>query len=318
MKPFFFALCLLILEMSALAQASTEAHLPENWKLRTPFVASNPPLPMPNAHPSGLLFDFSRSPVFTPAVRSFGVLQSAIEKSEIYTWAPGLAFTDQFTVQGWQVKKTVSDLAAVWASVGMKRLGAGNNYYDKLVVYCNIYNVSSERRIEVNPADVTLEVLKPRPQQMNREDVDHLAIAMVKRARMLSALAAGAASMQTTQSTTYGSGSGTVYGSNGTSGTYTGVYSSTTTTPDYAARRRADAQAAEMIGGSTQSGEDLKLSGMRANTLLPGQGHGGLVIFDQYKNWEEAIIRVTVEGQVFEFPFTNLNTAGKQGKSKSK
>jgi len=316
MKPLLLVFCMFILEVGAFAQTSTEARLPENWRLRTPFVASNPPLPKPSAQPTILLFDFSRSPAFTPAMRSFGVLQPAIDESEIYMWAPGLAFTDQFTVQGWQVKKTVSDAVAVWASVGMKRLGAGNNYYDKLVVYCSIYNVSSERRIEVNPAGITLEVIKPRPQQMNREDVDHLAIAMVKRARLLSALAAGAASVQTTQSTTYGSGSGTVYGSNGTSGTYTGVYSSTTMTPDYAARRRADAQAAEMIGISTQSGEELKLSGMRANTLLPGQGHGGLVIFDQYKNWEEAIIRITVEGQMFEFPFTNLNAERKQDKKK--
>jgi hypothetical protein len=110
------------------------------------------------------------------------------------------------------------------------------------------------------------------------------------------------ASMQTTQSTTTGAVNGAFSGPGGMV-TYSGTGTATTTSPDLEARWRANDQAAILNGSASLAGADLQRVELKANTLLPNWETGGMLIFDREKKCEEAIVRVSVDGKIIEFPF---------------
>jgi outer membrane protein TolC len=123
------------------------------------------------------------------------------------------------------------------------------------VVYPYVVN-ASDRRIEVSPDMVTVEAVKPKAKPLNRETAGHLANTIKTRAAIAGALGQMGASMQTTQSRTTGAVNGAVYGPDGTV-TYSGTGSSTTTSLDMEARRRANDQAAVLNDSASRAGADL-------------------------------------------------------------
>lgn len=217
-------------------------------------------------------------------------------------WQEGAANTDQLTINGKTFKTVTLDGLTLSVSLGEERLGTELVYYDKFVVYLYAVN-ASERRIELSPDMVTVEAIKPKARQIERETAEHLSKSIKRRSAFAGALGQVGASMQTTQSTTTGSANGAIYGPGGTV-TYSGTGSSTTTSPDMEARRRANDQAAVLNGSAARAGADLQFVELKANTLLPKQEAGGMLIFDREKKCEEAIVRVSVDGKIIEFPFT--------------
>jgi hypothetical protein len=73
---------------------------------------------------------------------------------------------------------------------------------------------------------------------------------------------------------------------------------------DLEARWRANDQAAILNGSASRAGADLQRVELKANTLLPNWETGGMLIFDREKKCEEAILRVSVDDKIIEFPFT--------------
>lgn len=217
-------------------------------------------------------------------------------------WKEGAPNADRFMAGGKVVKTITHDGLTLSASVAEERLGTDRVHYDKFVVYLFVIN-ASERRIEVAPDAITLEALKPKAKPLKRETAQHLAHSIQKWSAVSGALGQMGASMQTTQSTTTGSESGVIYGPGG-SVTYSGTGSSTTTAPDMEARRRANDQAAVLNGSAARAGADLQRVELKANTLFPNHEVGGMLIFDREKKCEEALLRVAIDGKVFEFPFT--------------
>lgn len=217
-------------------------------------------------------------------------------------WQEGTLNADRIMANGKEVKTITLDGLTLSVSLGEERLGTERVYYDKFVVYLYAVNVS-ERRIEISPDMVTIEAVKPKARPLERETAQHLAKTIQKWSRVKGALGEAAAGMQTTQSTTSSNDRGAIYGPGG-SVTYSGTGSSTTTAPDKEARRRANDQAAVLNGSAARAGADLQGVELKANTLLPKQEIGGMLVFDREKKCEEAIVRVSVDGKIIEFPFT--------------
>src|SRR5262245_28560333 len=217
-------------------------------------------------------------------------------------WQAGAPNTDQITVNGKTVKTLTIDGLTLSLSLNEESLGSDVIYYDKFVVYLYALNLS-ERRVEVSPDMVTVEAVKPKAKPLKRETAAHLAISVQQWAAVAGAVGQFGASMQTTQSTTTGAVTGTGSGPGGMV-TYSGTGTATTTSPDMEARRRANDQAVILNGSASRAGADLQRVELKANTLLPNWETGGMLIFDREKKCEEAIVRVSVDGKIIEFPFT--------------
>ncbi len=225
-------------------------------------------------------------------------------QSELPTirWQEGALNADQFTANGKRIKTITINGLTLSVSFGEERLGSERVYYDKLVVYLFAIN-HSERRIELSPEMVTVELIKPTARPLKGETAAHLANSIKKRSAFAAALGQFGASMQTTQSTRNGNQNGAIYGPGG-SVTYSGTSSDTTTSPDWEARRRANDQAAVLNGSASRAGADLQSVELKANTLMPQQEVGGMMIFEREKKCEEALVRLAVDGKVIEFPFS--------------
>lgn len=178
-------------------------------------------------------------------------------------WQEGAPNADRFTVNGKLIKTITLDGLILSLSLSEEKLGTEFVYYDKFVVYLYAIN-ASERRIELSPDMVTVEVVKPKAKQLERETAEHLSKTILKWSKVKGALGQMGASMQTKQSTTYENESGVIYGPGG-SVTYSGTVSSTSTSPDMEARRRANDQAAVLNGSAARSGADLQRVELKAN-----------------------------------------------------
>lgn len=209
-------------------------------------------------------------------------------------WQPGAPNTDRLVVDGREVKTLTLDGLTISISLGLERLGADRIIYEKFVAGVYVVN-RSERRIEITPDMVTVEVIRPNAKSLKRETAAHLADTIRRWAAVAGATGEAAASLQTTQATTTGAMSGP-------GGSVT--YSENTTSPDLEARRRASQQSAILNGSASRAGADLERVELKANTLLPNQEVGGILIFDRDKKCEEAVVHVAVEGKTITFPFT--------------
>lgn len=126
------------------------------------------------------------------------------------------------------------------------------------------------------------------------------------RARWSTALRAFAASLATRQatSTSQTSGNVSVYGQGGfAQGTYSGTTTTTTTVPGLAAQRSAAAAIARNTEDANLRAEGIVRSGLKANTLFPGNTLDGVVYFD-HKKYEKATFRILIEDTVYDFAFT--------------
>lgn len=217
-------------------------------------------------------------------------------------WAPDGPGMDKFYVDGKMVKTITFDGITVWVSIGDQRLGTERVHYDKMVAHLGIVN-RSDKRLEIAPENIRVEILQPRPRLLQREEAKKIAGKIKNWSAFSAAMGQIAASQQTVQSQSSGQQSGTVYGP-GASGTYSGTSSTTTTSPDYAARRRADAQAEDLMRSAGAAGADLVRLELKQNTIMPGQEYGGMVIFEREKKAEEAIVRISFDGKILELPFT--------------
>jgi len=224
------------------------------------------------------------------------------QSNVVIRWKEGAPNTDRIIANGRTVKTIIHDGVILSVSLGQERLGTDRVYYDKFVATLYATN-TSERRIEVAPDAVTLEAVRPKAKPLKRETAEHLSNSIYRRSGVIAALGLIGANMQTTQSTTTSYESGSVYGPGG-SVTYSGNGSSTTTSPDLEARRRANDQAAALGNAAARASANLQAVELKANTLLPKQMYGGMLIFDRVKKCEEALLRVAIDGKVFEFPFT--------------
>jgi hypothetical protein len=132
------------------------------------------------------------------------------------------------------------------------------------------------------------------------------------RARWGNALRAFAASLATRQSTSTSQTNGnvSVFGQGGfAQGTYSGTTTTTTSTPDVEAQRRAAATIARNTEDANLRAEGIVSSGLKANTLFPGNTLDGIIYFD-HKKYQKAAFRILIEDTVYDFAFT-LNEKSK-------
>ncbi len=216
-------------------------------------------------------------------------------------WVKGSPNTDSSLHEGREVKSFTVDGVTIAVKASEQRVGSERVYYDKAIVQVFVFN-GSERRVEISPDAISIEVIKPQTRKLERETADHLSKSMTRRANLAGALGQAGASMQTTQTTSRGSENGTFHGQGGNV-TYSGTSTSTTTAPDMEARRRADAQAAVLNEGALRSGASLQDLELKGNTVFPGKMYGGILIFERDKKCEEVIVRVSIDGKMIEFPF---------------
>lgn len=233
---------------------------------------------------------------FASAILFCIVLCQEVSTQSPIRWEKDQPNTDKVTIDG-RIKKSITlDGATFWVSLAEQRLGSETVYYDKFVVYAGLVN-ESERRIEIAPGMITVAAVKPKPKPLARETAEHLANSVKQWSAIGGSLGQISANTSTTQSQT----TGTV-----NSAGRTGTYSGTTTSPDYAARQRADRQATDLNRSASAAGADMVRLELKANTILPGDAYAGMLIFARDKKCEEAIVTFAIDGKVIEFPFTWL------------
>jgi hypothetical protein len=168
----------------------------------------------------------------------------------------------------------------------------------------------SKQRADVLPNTFTLDILEPKPKSLPYESPEQLAKAIDRKIRWRNALAGMAANMATQQSTStstssiYGNMSATNNKGDSANGIYNGSSTTNTTanTPDYAARHRANQQAAENIQTGQEMVDYINRATLKANTLMPGQDVFGVVFFKREKDKQFLILRIPIGRTVFEFP----------------
>lgn len=124
-------------------------------------------------------------------------------------------------------------------------------------------------------------------------DPDKIAEKRANRVRWANALGAIGAGMQTTTSQT----NGTVMTTGGS-----GTYSSTTTTPDYDARRRQDKASAERVDAARSTGDAMREIAFKANTMFPGTSKTGAIFFKNPKALSMFVI-FPIDGYDYVFVF---------------
>lgn len=217
-------------------------------------------------------------------------------------WLPNDPCCDKIVVDGSTIRtiKRGDITVAVSAS----------RYNDFYAFEVTVFNDSKER-ILVDPVQsgfwIVKEGDKPVPVKVKRLDPDKLAAKYRTHAMWANALRTFGAAMSNDQITTYGSTSGTasVYSSGGyrKNVRYSGTVSTTTTTPNYEARRQAARQNAETSAEAQSQGSYVQSIALRANTVFPQQDVWGNVLFE-IKKAERGIFGILVDGSQFEFAYT--------------
>jgi hypothetical protein len=221
-------------------------------------------------------------------------------KPGIHTWSEGGAGCGH-SLWNAQTIETI-DAGAYRVEVAIRDTG-WKTRVDILIVN------QSVQPIDVHPEQIQLAA---NGKELKYNDPDSL-IRSVRRRAALSAWGAAlstmGAAMQTATTTTQTTETGTVTatGPGGmATGTYSGVGTSTTTGPDYAAQRRAADQRAQ----AAQAGSDansaiayLQSIALRANTVSPAHQIYGAVYFDRLgRHSKETLLTVTVGSESFRFP----------------
>lgn len=161
--------------------------------------------------------------------------------------------------------------------------------------------------VDVLPKDFTVEVLEPKhktlryvaPGKIAKSSEHHAGWANFAN-RMGGALAEERTTSQTTSS-----GSVTVHGSDGSSanGSYSGNGTTTTSSPDYAARQRAAENIRQRNAAVAAANTRMMESALTANTVAPGQALGGYVYFEGDSKATKLHPRILIAGKLYEFQF---------------
>jgi hypothetical protein len=173
----------------------------------------------------------------------------------------------------------------------------------------DVFN-STSKNVDVLPNDFVINVDHPKVKTLKRISMQKVVKSSQRRLAWSNAFAAMGAGLATTTSTTTTNSIGSVnaYSSNGTSayGTYNGVSTSTTTTPDYAAQARTNAMIQERNAQFNNDSDKLMNEELRENTIQPNNYSGGAVLFERDKHWESMTISLPVGDTVYQFPYRHI------------
>jgi hypothetical protein len=171
----------------------------------------------------------------------------------------------------------------------------------------SVFN-STDANVDVLPTNFELVELKPKQKALSYVDAGKVMRSAQRRIAMANALTAMGASMQSQQSTTDTSTSGTIdiTNSDGTTSTgdYRGSSTSTTSSPDYAAQERANETIRQNNAALAAFNSQLSRDALRANTVLPNSGVHGFVFFERDKKAQSVTLAVPIGDTVYKFPFT--------------
>lgn len=169
-----------------------------------------------------------------------------------------------------------------------------------------------EHRFDFHPETIELELQAPKQEALAYNEPEKLMKSLDRRARWSAALNQAAANASTREEKTTTTTSGAVNGeyrdfNTWRSGTVYGTYHETSETTKTVPDEQAQRQAAERIAQIRRSTGDniafIQSATLRPNTVIPGNQLVGVVWFDREKKMEELVLRVPINGEVFEFPF---------------
>jgi hypothetical protein len=174
---------------------------------------------------------------------------------------------------------------------------------------------NTDQQIDVQPEKFFLEVLGPKPKQLDYESPEKLTKSINRRAQWaafgIRPSREDVTRTITAKSSTSGSFNGgmelhDLYSINATgspNGRNSCSTTSTTTVPDCYTRRKADGDARAALQNAAQASGDLSKILLRANTIMPTQQISGAVYFERYKGRSPVILKVPLRGTIIEFPF---------------
>lgn len=228
-----------------------------------------------------------------------------------FRWTPEAspsqgAVSEKMYESGLLIKILTAQDMTVWVTMAVN---------DKRLEVLLLVGNDSGLAVHVLPQDVTAqEVAKSKA--FKAIPVDKVAQEMEKKARSQAGwVMAGAwwfmRNRMVTNSATQGTvtANATVMGPGGVAhGTLNGGYSesthSVTTTPNYQAQRWAYEQGANRVQQAQAQANVLRQNGLYATTLKPKTVVAGLLFFEFDKHASEIVLRVPLNGSVYEIPFS--------------
>ena len=230
------------------------------------------------------------------------------QSSSIVRWHESSQGSDKFLKDGAVIK--VLTESGVTVAVSLRDTGW------KMRADIMITN-NTERRFDVLPEMFTLHAVTPPngrwdPQEGTKslayQAPEKLAKSIRRRAGWVAALSAVGGSMETQESKSVSSTEGDVRvrdkNGNSVSGTYSGTTTTTTRSPNYAARERWNEQATNAIRGFENTISYMFRITLKSNTVMPGQDVLGAVYFEREKRSREGLLRIPINNITFEFPYT--------------
>ncbi|HVN82139.1 MAG TPA: hypothetical protein VMW38_24360 [Terriglobia bacterium] len=220
-------------------------------------------------------------------------------------WKEGMEGADRYCSGG----ETIESLTVNGLTVSVSLRDTGWKMRSDVVITNN-----TDQWIDVHPEKFFLEVLGPKPKQLDYESLEKLTKSVNRRTQPAAfgiRLATGTATNTiTTDSSTLGPFNGSMelgaY-SKSTIGRLNGSCRSSQTSmaavPDYYARRKADEDARTALQNAGKASGDPSQIVLRANTIMPTQQSSGAVYFERYKGKSPVILKITLRGTVIEFPF---------------
>jgi hypothetical protein len=219
------------------------------------------------------------------------------KSNEVIRWRDGGPGCDSYFVEGAHYKSIATDdlyVAAAVQDTGWK-------------MRADIYVRNKGRaRLDVLPETVSMSVVLPDSEELDYQDPHKLAKSLEKRAKWASFFGQMAASLQTQQVTSNTSGSASGYARDGNgnwvTGSASGVATTQTSIPDYAAQQRALQQSARNMRSAQDAAAYLNAVALKANTLAPWGDAYGAVFFKRAKN-TEVVLRMKLGAITYEIPF---------------
>jgi hypothetical protein len=164
----------------------------------------------------------------------------------------------------------------------------------------------SPGNVDVLPSNFVLTEILPKPKQLKWVDSDKLIRSAERRLAFGNALTA-MGSMQRQQSTTTTTSSGTISanGADGTyaNGTYHGISTATTSSPNYAAQAQAEQTIRARNEGFASLADFASRTTLRANTLLSNEHIRGYMLFERDKKEKTIMLSGIVGDTIYQFPF---------------
>jgi len=209
-------------------------------------------------------------------------------------WTAGTAHSSEFLLEGHKVRMILTESVRVLAYI--------ESTDDPYRIRMHFRNTSG-RAFDVLPETFTLSVLKPQPKplpyvspkQIVRKIENDAAWMMIAEAISSVGRAIGGTSTTST--------SGTVTVRSPTGGSAYGTYNGLTSTYDGAANQRQTGDNLARIADSAEAQKVRQLTGaLLPNTVFAGQEFGGIVHFKREKRAVLLLLRVPVDGRIFEIP----------------